>query len=418
MEQSRTLMPGVVLRTRNGRPSVRFACMVNRKRFTATCTLPLESLVTLSTMRPTANLKAEYNMWVQRCEREAVGESPSAARPSALGVLAGNGEGASDMARNRARRGTALAPIVPSLEELIEAYENIATQRCRNPNYRKPTARSIETALKNVRYCMAESGIGKARPYTDLANPQMLREVFDRLCNRLHGISAWSYIMSMKSITASWTIPMYRAIGYDVKPVELPDVGNIKKAPEYKELTGEQKEKIQKWYMALAGEQDRRMYLAASFVAQLAVRPCDVGLLTAENFRRDEDDPKHVHLRYRPRKTLESSNRRVDWPIRPALWDLIVEVAGERLRNGETMLEAPRSTFDKLNRSMRKACGMEDWNKAVYELRKLCIDTVRREQGVDAAVALSGDRRETIDRYYSDPYKLNGIVPLEILPMG
>lgn len=304
------------------------------------------------------------------------------------------------------------------MEELMEAYEYVAMQRCRNPNYRKPTVRSIATALKNVRYCMDEAGIGKFRPYTDLANPQTLREVFDRFCARLHGISAWSYINSMKSITASWTRPIYRTMGYDVRPVELPDVGNVKKAPEYKELTGEQKDRIQKWYTALAGEQDRRMYLAASFVAQLAVRPCDVGLLTAENFRKDEDDPDHVHLRYRPRKTLESSNRRVDWPISPALWDLIVEVAGERLRNGKAMLDAPRNVFAKLNRSMRKACGMEDWNKAVYELRKLCIDTVRREQGVDAAVALSGDRRETIDRYYSDPYKINGIVPLEILPMG
>ena len=66
---------------------------------------------------------------------------------------------------------------------------------------------------------------------------------------------------------------------------------------------------------------------------------------------------------------------------------------------------------------MRAACGMETWNKAVYELRKLCVDTVRREQGVDAAVAISGDRRETIDRYYSDPYKLSGVTPRAIMAM-
>ena len=87
------------------------------------------------------------------------------------------------------------------------------------------------------------------------------------------------------------------------------------------------------------------------------------------------------------------------------------------VKEGKTLIKGTRTVFDKLNKSMRKACGMEDWNKAVYELRKLCVDTVRREQGVDAAVALSGDRRETIDRYYSDPYKLTGITPIEIMAM-
>lgn len=399
-EQNKTIMPGVTLRVRNGHSSVRFSCMIDRKRFSTVSTLPLDTLITRSTLRPTVTLKAEYNLWVQKCKRElelGVDDDAVAARPRVQ------------------RRDCGC--VAPTIEELLDTYEQIANERARNPNYRKPTPRSIETALKNVRYCVEESGLGMSRQYTELTNPDQIRRIFNSFCKRMNGVSAWSYIMSLKSITAKWARPIYRDMGYEVEEVELPDVGNIKKAPEYKELTGEQKEKIQAWYASLAGEKDRRLYLAASIVAQLAVRPCDVALLTAENFRKDADDDKHVHLRYRPRKTLESSNRRVDWPIRPALWDLIVEVAGERLRNGETLLAGPRSVFDRLNRSMREACGMKDWNKAVYELRKLCIDTVRREQGVDAAVALSGDRRETIDRYYSDPYKLNGIVPLEILPM-
>ena len=398
-EQSKKIMQGVLLRVRNGRSSVRFSCMINRRRFSTVTTLPLDTLVT-STLKPTVRLKSEYNLWVQRCERDLETSS------------ADNSTVARPCRRTRDRRS-----VVPTIEELLETYEQIANERASNPNYRKPSVRSIETALKNARYCAEESGLGMSRQYTELTNPDQVRRIFDSFCKRMNGVSAWSYIMSLKSITAKWTRPIYRDMGYEVEEVELPDVGNVKKAPEYKELTSGQKEKIQAWYASLAGEKDRRLYLAASIVAQLAVRPCDVALLTAENFRKDADDDKHVHLRYRPRKTLESSNRRVDWPIRPALWDLIVEVAGERLRNGETLLAGPRSVFDRLNRSMREACGMKDWNKAVYELRKLCIDTVRREQGVDAAVALSGDRRETIDRYYSDPYKINGIVPLEILPM-
>lgn len=384
--KDKTVMPGVVVRKlASGGRSVRFSCMINGRRFTKTCELPIELLVDSKTGRPTGDLRAEYNIWVEQCSHK-VGKVLKAGYR------------------------------MPTLSELVATYEKIATARSLDPNYRKPSARAIETAVKNFKYCVQESGLDMERPYVDLMDPDMVRRVFDRFSKRMKGISAWSYIMSLRTVTASWTLPKYRDLGYAVEPPTMPDVGNIKRAPEYKMLSPEMKAKIEAWYTGLAKEDDKRLYLAASIVAQLAVRPNDVARLTAENFVKYPEDP-HVHLVYRPHKTLESSNRRVDWPISAALWDQVCAVAGDRLREGKTLIEAPRSVFDRLNQSMRKACGMEDWNKAVYELRKLCVDTVRREQGVDAAVALSGDRRETIDRYYSDPYKLTGITPLEIMPM-
>ena len=230
---------------------------------------------------------------------------------------------------------------------------------------------------------------------------------------RMKGVSAYSYVASLQTVTARWTLLKYKDLGFKVDAPLMPDFGNAKRPPEYKMLTAEQKARIQAWYASLAADDDRQLYLAASIVAQLAVRPNDVARLTAENFIQGDDG--YVHLAYRPHKTIESSNRRVDWPIYPALWELVRDVAGERLDEGKTLIKGARTVFDKLNKSMRAACGMEDWNKAVYELRKLCVDTVRREQGVDAAVAISGDRRETIDRYYSDPYKLSGVTPRAVL---
>jgi integrase len=304
---------------------------------------------------------------------------------------------------------------IPTIDELIATYKKIATARSLDPNYKRPTERSIETAAKNYKHCVYASGLSGDRPYTELVDPDMIRRIFTTLCERMKGVSAYSYVASLQTVTARWTILKYKDLGYKVESPLMPDFGNARRPPEYKMLSAEQKAKIQAWYTGLAKSEDRRLYLAASIVAQLAVRPNDVARLTAENFVQGDDG--YTHLVYRPHKTMESSNRRVDWPIYPALWDLIRSAAGERLDEGKTLIKAARTVFDRLNHSMRIACGMEDWNKAVYELRKLCVDTVRREQGVDAAVAISGDRRETIDRYYSDPYKLAGVTPRAIMAM-
>ena len=383
--KDRTIMPGVSLRRwKSGNKSLRFACMINGHRFTRTCDLPIDLMIDPATGRPTADLRAEYNIWVDQCSQR-VGK-----------VL---------------RFGLK----IPTIEELIATYKKIATLRSLDPNYRKPTERSIETAAKNYRHCVDASGLASDRPCTELLDPDMIRRIFATLCTRMKGVSAYSYVASLQTVTARWTLLKYKDLGFKVDAPIMPDFGNAKRPPEYKMLPADMKEKIQSWYLSLSENEDRQLFLAASIVAQLAVRPNDVARLTAENFVHGDDG--YTHLVYRPHKTLESSNRRVDWPIYPALWDLICDVAGDRLDAGKPLIKGARTVFDKLNRSMRAACGMETWNKAVYELRKLCVDTVRREQGVDAAVAISGDRRETIDRYYSDPYKLSGVTPRAIMAM-
>lgn len=45
------------------------------------------------------------------------------------------------------------------------------------------------------------------------------------------------------------------------------------------------------------------------------------------------------------------------------------------------------------------------------------VVSIIRRQGIDQAVKLSGDRRETIEKYYMDPYKSD--VPLVLTaPLG
>ena len=85
---------------------------------------------------------------------------------------------------------------------------------------------------------------------------------------------------------------------------------------------------------------------------------------------------------------------------------------------GLTLLPSMRYTFAKLNPLMRVTCGLEQESKACYELRKFCIDTIYRSLGAEAAVAISGDRLETIMKYYADPYKIIVDKPVAVLPLG
>lgn len=383
--KTKTIIPGVTLRKwESGQKSLRFAAMIRGRRFSTTCDLPVDLMVDPRTGRPTPELRAEYHRWVDECAR------------------------CSGQTNARTIR-------VPTIGELIELYEVLARERAANPNFRKPTETTINNVIWRAKISAQDLGLTMSRPYNELCCQESMKKLFAIYSKNCAGTTAWLYIMRLKQLTARWFRLKCAERGFVVETHDMPDVGNASRPPEYRMLTAEQKAKIEAWYVSLADHEDPEMFLAASIVAQLAVRPCDVIMLKAENFVRYPDD-EFVHLVYTPRKTRESSNRRVDWPIRPALWQQIEAVAGERLARGETMIKQ-RQIFDKLNRAMRPACGMESWNKAVYELRKLCIDTVRREQGVDAAVALSGDRRETIDRYCSDPYKMVGIKPLEILPI-
>ena len=171
--KDKTVMPGVVVRKlASGGRSVRFSCMINGRRFTKTCELPIELLVDSKTGRPTGDLRAEYNIWVEQCSHK-VGK-----------VL------------NAGYR-------IPTLGELVATYEKIATARSLDPNYRKPSERAIETAVKNFKYCVQESGLDMERPYVDLMDTDMVRRVFDQFSKRMKGISAWSYIMSLRTVTAA-----------------------------------------------------------------------------------------------------------------------------------------------------------------------------------------------------------------------
>ena len=403
----KSVMPGVTVRVGKRGRSVRFACMVNGVRHTKTCELPVDLLVA-DNGSPTRELKSEYGRWVNEC-------TVKSGKTGRVGLR------------------------VPTIKELIDAYRDIAWKRQADPRFKKAD-RTIETAIKNFNYCLHASGLRDTRPYTDLVNYDMVRRIADYFVRSkddggsgLSALSAWTYISSLQSVTAKWTLVEYRYKGFLVESQTLPkqSLFGISADPkQYEELPRKVVAQIWEWYQELGsggvesgGVVERSKAFYATCMLELAMRPKDIGELTVENFPIAPNG--HHRLVYRPTKTRESSNRRVDIEIPDALYEklrtLKPEGFGEecKVENGECRVFVPhlRGTEDAVNESLRAAVPwLKEKQKASYELRKLCIHTilvtpVEQGGGVDQAVRLSGDRRDTIEKYYCDPYKSHVALP-------
>lgn len=422
----KSVMPGVTVRLGKRGKSLRFHCMVNGVRYSKTCELSAEVLLN-DNGTPTRELHSEYGRWVAECSARS---------------------------GRKGRGSTGLR--IPTCRELVEAYEEIAWKRQGDPRFRKAD-RTIDTAIKNFGYCLEASKLRDNRPYTDLINYDTVRKIADYFVrDREHGgkglssLSAWSYISGLQSVTAKWTIVEYRDRGFLVESQAFPKqtlFGISADAKQYEELPRETVNQIWDWYLkvqeagtdgakgdALALREARSSYAVyAMCMLELAMRPKDIGLLTAANFPLAPNG--HHRLVYRPTKTRESSNRRVDIEIPDALYERLRELKPEafgenvkcKMKNGELEEDAAqggslrlvphlRGAENAINESLRKIPGLAEKQKASYELRKLAIHTIlvtpiEQGGGVDQAVRLSGDRRETIEKYYCDPYKSHTALP-------
>lgn len=384
-----TVMPGVTVRLGARGKTIRFAAMVSGERHTKTLDLPAEIFLT-DKNGPTRELRAEYGKWV-------AGLNSDAKAKAFVGLR------------------------VPSCDELIAAYEDIASKRVVDPRF-KMSERSVETAIKNFRYCLDASGCRAKDPYTKLVDFDTVRKIADSFMGRgLTGVTAWSYIASLQSVTAKWTIVNYRDKGYDVTSQVIPKqslFGTSADPAQYVELPPELIAKIWSWYSQLQDGIDASASFFAICMLELAIRPSDIGRLTAENFPLGPDGRRR--LSYKPHKTRESSNRRVDIPIPDALYQRLYALKRNEFEGGGRLCLNILEVEGRVNRSMRESCDMpvEKYNKACYELRKLCVHTiintpVEEGGGVDQAVRLSGDRRDTIEKYYCDPYKSHTTLPTD-----
>ena len=383
-----TIRPGVTVRVgKTGETSIRYQTMVAGVRLSKTCELDAAVAIRnwrigmqAKNMRPTAILEADFIEW----------------RKDAMLKY---GEDDNDLRR------------VPTVAEFGSAFERVVAERWRRIGQRKPGEASLRAALLGYGKVVRFAGIGENESIRKLMDRRTLRRVLDRMqAAGLAGDTCKSYLASLQRMTAKWTQEYYDDEGIKIIRPEMPDMGGVERAKRYVRLPQELKDRIDRWYTGLQEERNRRLFAFATMVYQFAMRPNDVIRLTGENFVMKDGE---MWLVYTPHKTAGTTGRLVKWKFAPDIQELMLRYNPKMCEPGRPFIPAGRWVHDELNYLMRRECKMdpEQWGKGVYELRKLCIDTVYHELGPKYAVALSGDRRDTVEYYYADPYSVTDDAP-------
>ena len=295
----------------------------------------------------------------------------------------------------------------PTMKELIDAYlQSAEAERIkRDRPCRRTTANVIIGVSVVCRTLQGESGGGDWREWPAAA---VTRKALDRylMTARSRGVSpitAWSYLQSFRSLTAKWTLRYYEDRGWKIRPFEIPSCA--RRPPRYVRPDRAVLEKVKEWYGSLEMLKDRRLWLAATLMLEFAMRNGDVAKLKWSAFRVQEPADSGAYLSYMPNKTALSSGRTVNWPVHPCIWERLAAIRADSPLQSRVLPNAA-AVFAELNRDLRKR-RIFTGHKAMYELRKICIDHVYQKFGAEMASSISGDDIRTVTRYYADPSAVN-----------
>lgn len=219
-------------------------------------------------------------------------------------------------------------------------------------------------------------------------------------------ISAWSTIAHARSCFARWALDKYQQAGLKIPPsTNWPMPPKNKLLLAYERPPAELTDKTMAWYNALETS-NPPMWAAVTLMLQLAMRPISAANITWENFQKIND---RWVVRYIPSKTEGRTKRPrpVIWPLHGDLYERLRKAAGPvHLVKGANLYQRYAFYVREINKELR-AIGWDRsrWQKACYELRKLCVDTVFNSMGAERASQISGDNISTVLNYYADPNK-------------
>ena len=298
---------------------------------------------------------------------------------------------------------------IPTFSELLAAYPLIAEKE--RIKSERPCPKTVSSVTSGVRRLLAIlDPQATARPVTWLTEERIDAFLAEAVRRGFAPVSAWAYAMQLRGLTARWTRPYYRALGIRVPPFTLPLWRrNLKR---YARPGRETLLKVKAWYVDLAARADRREWLVATLMLEFGMRNGDVARLKWSDFRtRAAHGGEVTMLAYMPHKTALTSGRVVAWPVHPEVWRMMCHIRGTMPSHAGTHLEGmvvpgARKVFARLNRDLR-ARGLFAGSKALYELRKICIDHVYQRFGAEMASSISGDDIRTVTRYYADPGAVN-----------
>ena len=290
---------------------------------------------------------------------------------------------------------------VPSFSKLLELYKDAA--EAEQIKSGRPETRTVETAIKYFKYLIDGCGFKWTEPMSRLKTEDIDGFVVKTIKAGKTPTSAWTYAASCQSVTPRWALEYYSRQGYDVRQYQMPIFRN-RKPPRYARPTKATLDAVKTWYDGLwkdgMSKQDLRVWFLATMMYKFAVRNGDVGTFTMRSFS-EHDGSRYII--YTPHKTAHSSGTVVNWPVHPDLYERIGKATEIlNIEEDDTFLRSYRETSAAVNRMLRKIPGLADKEKASYELRKMCIDRIYHEFGVEMAAAISGDDIKTLTYFYAD----------------
>lgn len=305
-----------------------------------------------------------------------------------------------------------MAKIIPTIRMVLEKYPKIAAvERLRMG---RPGEKTVANALISVRRLCELGGLSLDEPLAALTRKRLTRIADSARLDGLKPISIWGYLYALKTILAHWTRPYYADFKWQIPTMELPSC--VRQSPRYVRPDKGILAKVKAWYKSLAERQDAREWVAATLMLEFAMRNGDAERVRWADFREKDGA---ILLCYTPHKTALSSQRRVAWPVHPDIWARLCAYreAGipfykrrgwekNAARDAQLVVPCARDVFVRLNKELRTR-KIFTGSKALYELRKICIDHVYQKFGAEMASSISGDDIRTMMRYYADPAQPN-----------
>ena len=304
---------------------------------------------------------------------------------------------------------------VPTFGELMEAYPRFAEiERMKSE---RPAVTTVWNVLSGVKHVLEATGVAKDAPVTEMTRQKLdlyLAEVKERGHS---AVTAWAYVQHLRGIVARWVMPYYEGEGWKIEPFKLPMCR--RKTQRYVRPEREMLLKVRDWYDSLLVRKDKREWLAVTMMLEFAMRNGDVTRLKWSNFRKRDDgcgmrdeEVSAVYLCYTPHKTELTSGRVVAWPVHPTIWQTMVEIRDRMGDRAGThfqglLVPAAKEVFVRLNKEIRERHFFTGTHKALYELRKVCVDHIYQKYGAEKASSISGDDIKTVTRYYADPAQPN-----------
>lgn len=288
---------------------------------------------------------------------------------------------------------------VPCWRDLLAEYDRIAAlEFSLNGSPRPETTYQVILTTKKV---LRSLGIGLEARVSALSREKLELYIEMVIEGGMKPVTAFSQMSKVKSVVSRWALRYYERKGWSVVPPQFPiKRGAAKLAALYQRPPETLRERTLEWYRSLE-ESDPEAWVAATMLLQMGMRNGDAIRCRWSCFHREKD---LVTVSYTPRKTSASSGRMVHVPISPELFERL------RVHGGKDGPIVAGEVFERINSQMRElGWDAETYEKASYELRKMCIDRVYRTFGAEAAVQVSGDNIATVSRYYADPSRARSV---------